>query len=191
MTLQSAKSHTQKNMFAIKSDIYNTVGCTENTSKHLYLKHTLQNEYRVHSCQGFYVQEWYEVTFMLSVHVVNEVYYRIVFYCKNRRDVWFFLPGLSAWKSEFNFLRKFPNWKGPWHYTVQYLQPRCLFFSYLEGKTSFCILSGNLGGILMGSIDRYEPQTRHCGSFFSFLFTQLVELKEKRSGLHHIAPHPG
>lgn len=79
-----------------------------------------------------------------------------------------FLPGLSARKSEFNFLWKFPNWKALPHYTVQYLQLRFLFHSYLEGKAGVCILSGNLGGILMGSIDRYEPQTGHCGTPFSF-----------------------
>lgn len=99
----------------------------------------------------------------LSVHVVNEVYYHIVFH-STPNGMFAFLPGLSAWKSEFNFLWKRP----PPHYTVQYLQPRCLFPSYLEGKAAVCILSGNLGGILMGSIDRYEPQTGHCGTPFSF-----------------------
>lgn len=40
---------------------------------------------------------------------------------------------------------------------------RCLFCSYLEGKAGVCILSGNLGGILMASIDRYEAvQAGHC-----------------------------
>jgi len=38
----------------------------------------------------------------------------------------------------------------------------------LEGQASVCILSGNLGVILMEGIDRHEPQTGRCGTAFSF-----------------------
>lgn len=38
----------------------------------------------------------------------------------------------------------------------------------------------------MGSIDRYEPRTRHCGTPFSFNSNMWEKFKEKkRFGYHH------
>lgn len=88
------------------------------THKKVYLKHCFQNEYGVHFVSSiFYTVVVLGGIFPLSVHVVNEVYYHIVFH--RRLDGMFaFVPGLSAWKREFNFLRKFPNREGIIQYNI-------------------------------------------------------------------------
>lgn len=95
---------------------------------------------------------------LLSVHASNEVCYHILFFHCTPNRMLAFLSQV-CWHEKVNliFSVEISSVKSPLlHYTVEYLQQWCLFLSYLEGKAGVCILSGNLGGILMGSIDRYE-----------------------------------